>query len=106
MAQSQRPPPGACESINGALDEMLNSIETGYTGNTTSQLSDTDVLFIHRLVVNRILAGLPGQVHSPGDVATLSASLNTLASNLFTVASARFSKHGAHSPPGTGPSIP
>ena len=93
----------ACESINGALDQMLTSIETGYTGRLQSQLNQKDIQFIHRLIVKRVLAKLPHQVRSMDDVTRVSSDLSSMASSFVSLASSRFSKH--HPLPTSGPGI-
>ena len=64
-------------SINTSLDGMLTLMTTGYGGNG-SRSRAADIQFIHQIIAQRLLAGLPRSVGSDGDLNHLVPTLRNL----------------------------
>jgi hypothetical protein len=78
--------------INQAINSMLLRMETGYTEQASSQVAPRDIDFIRRLIVQRILRGLPRNTSSASAVESVTPRLISTASELNSLASRRFSE--------------
>lgn len=83
---------GGLMSVNIAISDMLNVMESGYTGSASSQLAPSDIRFIHRLIVQRVLGRLPGTLHSELQVEQLVPRINAISSYLTTLGPSHFSE--------------
>jgi len=94
------------ESINLEIAKMLTLMETGYTRSESSQVAPADIRFIRRLVLRRVLGGLPRTASSAGQVEGLVPRLSAAASYLASLVGSHFSEHPPTPTPGGYPPYP
>lgn len=87
------------QSINVAINSMLARMQSGYAGKN-SQAAPRDIRFIRRLILRRVLGGLPSTVQTVTQVDGLTPNLSTTSSYLADVAESRFSQHPVAGTPG------